>query len=141
MSITDRFVAYAMAFEETYLDDDWRRLEQYFTEDASYSDGLSESGEGREALLEKLAASVNGLDRKMGRRETALDELKTQGDTVFFHWTATYTTEGLPALTIGGTEYAHFTGDRISLLRDEMDPGTADAIGEYMMSHGSALPG
>ena len=36
MSIKDRYQAYADAFEESYVDDDWSRMEQYFTEDAVY---------------------------------------------------------------------------------------------------------
>ena len=36
MSIPDRYQAYAEAFEESYVDDDWSRIEQYFTEDAVY---------------------------------------------------------------------------------------------------------
>ena len=33
---TKVFMDYAAAFEQTYIDDDWSRLTQYFSEDASY---------------------------------------------------------------------------------------------------------
>ncbi len=36
MSIEDRYQAYAQAFEESYDDNDWSRIAQYFTEDAVY---------------------------------------------------------------------------------------------------------
>jgi hypothetical protein len=34
MSIAERYLAYADAFEETFEDDDWSRIEQYFTDGA-----------------------------------------------------------------------------------------------------------
>jgi hypothetical protein len=34
--LTQRFEAYAADFELTFVDDDWSRLEQYFTDDAVY---------------------------------------------------------------------------------------------------------
>ena len=37
MSRVARFEAYADDFEVTYVDDDWSRLEQYFTEDVIYA--------------------------------------------------------------------------------------------------------
>ena len=52
MSILDRYQAYAEAFEESYIDDDWTRIEQYFTEDAVYV-GEPEAN-GRAAVLAKL---------------------------------------------------------------------------------------
>ena len=39
MSIADSYLAYAEAFEETYEDDDWTRIEPFFTEDATYVAG------------------------------------------------------------------------------------------------------
>lgn len=35
-SATDRFIAYALDFEQTYDDDDWSRLEHHFAPDAVY---------------------------------------------------------------------------------------------------------
>ena len=48
MSISDRYRAYAEAFEESYDDNDFSRLEQYFTEDAAYRWG---SGPDDEPVL------------------------------------------------------------------------------------------
>ncbi len=36
MSILERYQAYAAAFEESYVDDDWSRIGPYFTENAVY---------------------------------------------------------------------------------------------------------
>ena len=37
MSIVDIYLAYAAAFEETFVDDDWSRLERFFAEDVGVS--------------------------------------------------------------------------------------------------------
>ncbi len=56
MSTADRYRAYAEAFELSLADDDWTRLEQYFTEDAVYRpDGTPDSDvTGRDAVLARL---------------------------------------------------------------------------------------
>ena len=47
MSIQERFQSYADAFEETYVDDDWSRIEQFFTEDAVFEgDRIARLGGG-----------------------------------------------------------------------------------------------
>ncbi|MEJ2088255.1 MAG: hypothetical protein P8Y69_07240, partial [Gammaproteobacteria bacterium] len=61
MGIVDRYLAYADAFEQSYEDDDWSRIEQYFTEDAVY-DG-DPPAEGRAAVLAKLKGGVDTFDR------------------------------------------------------------------------------
>jgi hypothetical protein len=61
------FRAYAADFERTFRDDDWSRLEQYFTTDAVYStptNGLR--AEGRPAVLATLRAAISGFDRRFG---------------------------------------------------------------------------
>ena len=64
MKLVARYLEYAEAFECTFVDDDWSRLEQYFTDDASYStptNGLLVSG--RDSLLAVLRASVSSFER------------------------------------------------------------------------------
>ncbi len=46
MSIADRYQSYAEAFEETYKDDDWTRIEPFFTEDAVYEAAPEEDARG-----------------------------------------------------------------------------------------------
>ena len=65
MSIADRYQAYAEAFEETYEDDDWTRIEPFFTEDAVYEAAPEEDARGRAAVLAKLKGGVDAFDRNM----------------------------------------------------------------------------
>ena len=136
MSIAERFQAYAEAFEQSYVDDDWSRLEQYFTDDAVY-----EEAEGRSAVLEKLKGSVNSLDRRMDSRTPDFQTPTVDGDTLAFNWTVTYTKASCPDLVISGSETAVFEGDRISLLRDDFDADTEAAMAAWMEAHGAKLGG
>lgn len=139
MNLVDRYLEYADAFEESFADDDWLRLEEYFTPDATY-DG-DPTARGREAVLAKLKAGVDNFDRRMDSRELDFAKPTEKGDTVTMKWTVTYTKKGLPDLVISGVETARFAGDRIALLHDDFDPEAAKAMGEWLAKHGKALQG
>ncbi|MEQ8860503.1 MAG: nuclear transport factor 2 family protein [Pseudomonadales bacterium] len=140
MDLIKRFLEYAEAFEKTYEDDDWSRLEAFFTEDASYQFG-DQRADGRTATLEMLRGSVDGLDRQMDSRTVDFDAPTTEGNTVHMDWKVTYTKTGCPDLVISGHENAVFDGDRIKLLRDEMAPGAEAALNAWIADHGSKLGG
>jgi hypothetical protein len=139
MSIQDRYQAYADAFEESYVDDDWSRIEQYFTENAVY-DGDPDA-RGRDAVLAKLRGGVDGFDRKMDKRTPDFQTPSVEGNTLEMKWTVTYQKAGAPDLVISGVETAVFEGDRIARLRDDFDPEAQKAMGEWMAKHGAKLQG
>ena len=139
MSIQDHYQAYASAFEESFVDDDWSRLEPYFTEDAVYEGDPAASG--REAVLAKLKAGVDGFDRKMDKRSPDFQPPSVEGNTLTMNWTVSYQKAGAPDLVLKGVETAVFEGDRIALLRDDFDPEAQKALGEWMEAHGAKLQG
>ena len=134
MNNVDRFQAYADAFEESYADDNWQRLEVFFTEDAEYDGAV-----GREALLDKLRASVNDLDRRMDSRTLSFQPPQVHDDQVIVDWTVRYSRAGCPDLVINGRETATFEGDRIRVLHDDIDAGSRAAFGEWMEEFGAQL--
>jgi len=140
VSIEDRYQAYADAFEESYEDDDWSRIEPFFTEDAVY-EGDPEDARGRAAVLAKLKGGVDTFDRRMDSRTPDFQSPSVEGDTLTMKWTVTYTKAGCPDLAISGLETAIFEGDRIKLLRDTFDPDAQKAMGEWMTAHGAKLQG
>lgn len=140
MSILDRYQAYADAFELSYEDDDWSRIEAYFTEDAVY-EAEPEDAVGREAVLAKLKGGIDAFDRKMDSRTPDFQTPTVEGDTLTMKWTVSYTKAGKPDLVISGVETAVFEGDRIKRLRDEFDPKTQKEMGEWMDAHGASLGG
>ena len=126
MEPAKRFAEYAAAFEETFADDDWGRLEPYFTEDAIYAvtGGPPFGGrwEGRKQLLQQLCKSVNEVDRTFDERFLELLGTPTIGENTFeVSWRGTYTKAGCPDLVFEGTERATFEGDRIRLLEDVIE--------------------
>jgi hypothetical protein len=139
MGIVDRYLQYADAFEESYIDDDWSRIEAYFAPDAIY-DG-EPAAHGRAAVLAKLKTGVDNFDRRMDSRSPEFATPTVKGDTLTMRWSVTYTKRGAPDLVISGTETARFAGDRIAHLRDEFDPEAQKALGEWMTKHGAALQG
>jgi hypothetical protein len=140
MGILDRYEAYANAFEESYADDDWSRIEPYFTEDAVYESD-SEPAQGWPAVLAKLRGGVDGFDRRMDSRTPDFQTPSVEGDTLTMRWAVTYTKRDLPDLVISGVETAVFEGDRIKILRDEFDPEAVKTMGRWMAEHGAALQG
>jgi hypothetical protein len=141
MSIQDRFLEYAAAFEVSYEDDDWSRLAQYFTAQASYDSGDGNMASGRDALLQKLKGAVDGLDRAMDSRVVSFEPPTVEADTVIVDWTARYTKAGLPDVEIVGREYARFEGECIAQLWDELEPDSVAALTAWLGEHGSVLAG
>ena len=137
MSIEDRYQAYAEAFEESYVDNDWSRIEQYFTEDAVYEG--EPDARGRDAVIAKLNGGVDAFDRKMDKRTPDFQTPTVDGNTLVMKWTVSYQKASAPDIAISGVETAVFEGDRIARLRDEFDPAAQKAMGEWMAEHAAKL--
>ena len=102
----DRFLAYAVAFEEGVKSDDWSVVEPFFTEDAVYetNNGPPFGGkrEGRAAILAFFKQSLDEFDRRFDSREGDLLEGPTEKDgSVWIKFVATYRVAG--ARQRGGT--------------------------------------
>lgn len=137
MSLVERFQAYADAFERTYADDDWSRLEQYFTEDAAYSTTANRLRvEGRATVFAVLQASVSSFDRRCSTRTLVTTKGPSEhGNEVRREWAATYTLDGAPDIRISGSERAVFDGHRIQLLEVTMTPETLSRLMSYAATH------
>ncbi len=142
MGLADRYREYAQAFEDAYADDDWSRLEAYFTEDAVYDggEGPDDVVRGRGPLLERLKANVDAFDRRFDTRQFRfVDGPKEDSGRVRVKWEFECTKSGLPAYAMSGTETAEFEGVRIKLLRDEYDDGVLASTEAWLSQHGAFL--
>lgn len=142
----DRFLAYAVAFEEGVKSDDWSVVEPFFTEDAVYeTDGgppFAGRREGRAAVLAFFKQSLDEFDRRFDSREGELLEGPMEKDGgVFIKWAATYRVANAPELRIEGEERAFYDGDRIRRLEDYFPPDARERIAAFMDAHGSKLKG
>lgn len=139
MSTLEHFVAYATAFEQTFDDDDWSRVEPFFAPDAVYEVRSAAFGcriEGRAAILAGLKKSLDGFDRRFAKRTIdVVDGPHVQGEALAVGWTATYGLAGAPSLVLRGRSTVRFGGGRIASLVDEyprdMDEEIAGWIAEY----------
>ena len=126
MSNLPTFGAYAAAFEESLQDDDWSRLEQYFSEEASYRPGDGTEAIGRDAVLRALQDSVNRLERKSDSRDLVGEpELSESGDKITLKFAVKYSKKGLPDLILSGYETAQFSDGRILKMEDVFDDASA----------------
>jgi hypothetical protein len=125
MTKIEQFLSYASAFEQTYADDDWRRLEKYFTEDVTYRvSGLPTEYElhGRDNMLRGMRKSLDGFDRKMAARKVVPTAPPTEADTkVTFHGFVRYQRGDSPPVELRAKLVAEFDGDRICSMHDTFD--------------------
>lgn len=143
MATDARFYEYAMAFEETYADDDWKRLEPFFAEDATYEVRAKYVGcvvQGRDAVLRALKKSIDGFDRRMGSRKVEVTGApKTEGDVITIPWAATYEYAGAPDLRFLGTSIATVKGGHITHLVDEYTDEEAQRMADWVTKHAPHL--
>lgn len=141
------FGAYASAFEETFVDDDWSRLEQYFADDARYeiSGGpFACEIDGREAILAGLKKSLDGFDRKFDHREIELTSgpavtPSEEGDVVRMTWKVRYRMKGAPDMSLPGASMLRVKDGVIQLLRDEYNDEELGEVGAWLAEHGEGL--
>jgi SnoaL-like domain len=137
MTKIEQFLSYAAAFEQTYADDDWRRLEKYFTEDATYRvSGLARPYElhGRDNILRGMRKSLDGFDRKMAVRTIVPTSPPMEKDgKVTFRGFVRYQRADSPPAELHATLVAEFDGDRICNMHDtfELDDANRQWLGRY----------
>jgi hypothetical protein len=143
MNALQRFLEYARDFEATYADDDWSRLEQYFTEDAVYTvRGLPAFAcriEGRDGILRGLRKSVDGFDRRCERRVEVVGDPEVSENRVVVGWAVTYQRPGSPELRLPGRSTAEYAGAEIKALADDFGPMDETAVDDWIRAYGDGL--
>jgi hypothetical protein len=140
MPILERFLAYAQDFEQTYVDDDWSRLTQYFAPDATYEVlGTSPCTlKGPQAIFRGMKKSLDNFDRKFKeRRIEVAAPPKVEGDTLMMEWLVTYERPGAPPLPLRGRSVARYQGDAIVRLTDTLHAD--DVTMSWFAKHGAGL--
>jgi hypothetical protein len=142
MSIIDRYREYAEAFETTYDDDDWSRLERYFAKDVTFRSFYTADIKvvGRQAVIEQLRADVEAFDRKFDERHLEfVGEPRQAASRVAMQWKMIYAKSGAPDLVLFGTEAATFAGDLIVLLEGAYAPDSFGEFGAWLGKYGEFL--
>jgi hypothetical protein len=133
------FLAYATAFEETYGDDDWNRLEKFFADDATYEVKSSAFGcklRGPNAIFAGIKKSLDGFDRRMQSRSIELtSDPKTTEDSFEVSWKVTYTKPGAPPFELRGHSRAKYENGKIVELVDSYSPEMDREGAEWVSKH------
>jgi ketosteroid isomerase-like protein len=121
MSNLPTFMAYAAAFEQTYADDNWQRLEPFFAEDATYEvSGIPGGGvmHGRDAIFRGIKKSLDGFDRRMTSRQIVPTAPPTESaDRVTLQGLVRYVRDGAP-VEMHATIVVEFADGKISRMHD-----------------------
>ena len=140
--IGERFKSYADDFELTFVDDDWKRLEKYFSCDAIYSTvGLHKTRtEGRKRLLDVLKHNISNFDRKCDSRTlTTVDGPHLNEQILTRTWRSEFTLQGADDLVIEGHEKAVYVGKHIVLLEEEIFAVSAARMAAWLERYGANL--
>jgi hypothetical protein len=145
MDILQEFMVYAGDFERTLSDDDWRRLERYFADDAVYEVKAPTPRfgcrlVGRDAIFRGMKKSLDGFDRKFARRDIGLTSgPEVEGEELRLGWTVTYHKEGLTPFVLRGRETARYRDGRIAYLRDDYDAAMEAEFAAWQQQNGVEL--
>lgn len=145
MSKLDRFLAYAVAFEEAFASDDWSKVEPFFTEDAEYfvplDPPLGGWFRGRDAILAYFKDSLDRLDRRFESRQVgpALEGPYERAESVRVLGRLVYRAADVPDFVLEVEEEAYFEGDRIHRMIDSYSPAMREQFVRYQSAHGGVL--
>lgn len=144
MGIIEIFESFAADFEAAVQDDNWSRLEKYFTKDATYLNvgGPDPKCEGRDAILAFLKKDVSNNDRRFDTRTLiALTPPSAEGDRLSRRWRCTYSLAGAPDLVVEGEARYRFEGDLIKQIEEEATAASMQNVDEWMQKYGDRLQG
>jgi hypothetical protein len=142
MNNIDIFNGFAAAFEEAVEDDNWRRLEKYLADDATYFNvgGPDPKSEGRDAVVAFLKADVANTDRRFDKRAlTALSSPVTEGDSLSRQWRTIYSLSETPDLVVEGEARYLFENGLIKEIEEEVTNDSMQKLGEWMKKYGDRL--
>lgn len=141
---TQRFVEYALAFEQVLVTDDWSSLEALFAPDAIRQvvggGPLAALSIGRDAVIGDLRRGVDELDRRFDRRlPEIISGPSEHNGAVWMDWRLTLQRDGLPDLVIEGTHGTAFDGERICRIDEAVTNAHTERVEAYLAAHGGEL--
>ena len=142
MRIIDRFESFAADFEHALQDDNWSRLEKYFTEDATYLNvgGPDPTSVGRQNVIDYLKKDVSDFDRHFDQRTlVALTPPTVEGCRLSRRWRCTYSLDGAPDLVVEGDARYLFEENLIKEIEEEATPDSMQRVDKWMQEYAEKL--
>jgi hypothetical protein len=140
----EQLAAYAMAFEQTFADDDWSRLAPHFAADAErevLGGGiLAYHSVGREHVIGDLKRNVEDMDRRFDLRiPEVLAGPEERNGAVWMDWRLTLRRAGLPDLIVEGSHGTWHRDGVITRIEEHVSDAVGARVEAYLAKHAAAL--
>ncbi|HME68674.1 MAG TPA: nuclear transport factor 2 family protein [Myxococcota bacterium] len=140
----ERFMGYALAFEQAFWAEAWDGLLPFFADDARHvvraGGTLATDDRGRAAVVDGLRRSVYGIDRRFDARiPEVLDGPRTQEGGVWMRFAVTLRRVGLPELRFEGEHLTRYEGGRIVSIEEWPEAGAGERVAAYLAEHDAEL--
>ena len=141
--LTERYAAYVAAFEIAFQDDDWTRVESFFTSDVViriHTEPFAGGCEGIDGVADYFRLVLDNFDRRFDERAITGPPVITQrGNRVRAVWRTCYRRAGAPDLMLSGVEVATFRGQHIARLDSRFDEGVAERMVDWLTRYSELL--
>jgi len=137
------FMAYAQAFEIGFATRNWQVVGDLFADNITWiTDGpkapVGGTHVGREAVVEGIRQSVDGLDRRFDiRKPEATSPPVSFASGIYLPWKITYTRSGLPPFTLIGEEWDIFCDGKMVLHYERFQ--NFGEMSAFMENHNDSL--
>ncbi len=136
------FYAYATAFEVGFAKNDWDVVDAVLTEDIAWVVAGTKSKVGgafvgRSAVIEAIRYSTSTYDRRFQKREPFSPAQTVIPNGVYFTFTVTYSSVGLPPFVLHGEEWDLFTDGKLSMHYEILH--NADDLESFIREHEAKL--
>ena len=145
MSTTlEQLAAYAMAFEQTFADDDWSRLQPHFAPNAEREvlggGMLAYHSVGRDALITDLHRNVADMDRRFDLRipEVLAGPDEREG-VLWMNWRLTLWRAGIPDLVVEGSHGTWHRDGRITRIEERVSDEVGARVEAFLAEHDARL--
>jgi hypothetical protein len=142
MSLIRQFIEQRAAFEKTYEDGNWARMEPYFGENLTYEVMNMPFHcviSGRGAVIAGLRRSIENFDRLCLRTVGIGAMVFEEGGNVLVHGGIRFQRGGSPPIESGLWEIATYRDGLIERLIDVYDPGDGARFERWMAEWGDGL--
>ena len=140
----ERFMGYALAFEQAFWTEAWDGILPFFAEDARHivrgKGVLAADDQGRAAVVEGLRRSVHGMDRRFDVRiPEILDGPRTREDGVWMRFVVSLRRAGLPELRFEGEHLTRYERGCIASIEEWPEAGAGERVAAYLAEHDAKL--
>jgi hypothetical protein len=142
MELAELYRAQRVAFEQTYEDDDWSRMEPYFHDDVVYevmNVPFNCVVAGRDNVFAAIRRSVTNFDKQCVRELGLNRRAYVEGSNFLVHSSLSYRRADSPPIELFLWEIATFREGKIARLIDLYDAGSRELLAEWNAKWGEGL--